>query len=117
MQPAVRLDLVEEESLGPPASAGTAALRLAPSIDVILRFAIVATHPLGVEALRHARRAMLREELTLGRPPDAPSLDAAVFSSSEVSWSVPIAHRFRCLERLAELERRANRTLAELARR
>ena len=117
MHLAVRLDLVEEESLGPPASAGTAALSLAPAADVILRFAIVSTHPQGVDALRHARRTMLREEWTLGRDPDAPSLDGAVFSSSEISWSVPFSHRARCLELLVELERRANRALAELARR
>ena len=116
MNGAIRLSLVEEENLGPPASQGTAALRLAPAADLILRFSIASSHPRGVEALRHARRSMLREEWTLGRESDAPALEAAVFSTSEISWSVPFVHRTRCLERVAELERRANRTLSELAR-
>ena len=60
---------------------------------------------------------MLREEWTLGsREPGEPSLETAMFSAEEIRWTVPLSQRARCLERLAELEARADRTLRELSR-
>jgi len=68
----------------------------------------------SLEALRYARRSMLREEWTRGIEDGEPSLEEAIFSAFEVVWSVPEDERERCREKLAELVERANRTLAEL---
>ena len=80
-------------------------------------FLVCADDQAALEALRYARRSMLREELTLGRESGEPSLEAAVFSAVEIAWTVPRSRREWCLKRLEELERRANRTLVELRRR
>lgn len=68
----------------------------------------------SLEALRYARRAMLREEWTRGVEEGEPSLEEAIFSAVEVEWSVAAEDRERCREKLAELIDRANRALAEL---
>jgi hypothetical protein len=81
---------------------------------VTLRFLLSADNPDSLEALRNARRALLREELTRGREPDEPSLEDAVFSPSEILWEVNPAQRPWCLEKLEELRRRANLLLAEV---
>jgi hypothetical protein len=111
----IRLEAIAEE--GPAiASKGTAALKPSPESLLTLRFAISAPDPAGLDALRHARRSILREEWTLGRDPDEPSLESAIFSASEVTWTVPSSQRERCRERLCELETRANRALRDLKR-
>jgi hypothetical protein len=69
----------------------------------------------SLEALRYARRSMLREEWTRGIEEGEPSLEEAIFSAFEVVWSVPADELERCRAKLAELVDRANRTLAELA--
>jgi hypothetical protein len=92
----------------------------APSLEpgmCTLRFRLVCTDPESLEALRYARRSMLREEWTRGDDEGEASLEGAVFSASEVVWSVPALDRERCREKLAELIDRANRTLAELTAR
>ncbi|HYB54519.1 MAG TPA: hypothetical protein VEG84_11690 [Thermoanaerobaculia bacterium] len=99
-----------------PAADGSAALRPQPDGLLTLRFVISVRDPASLEALRHARRSMLREEWTLGRDSEEPSLDSAIFTPAEVVWTVPLAEESRCRERLKELERRANRTLEELRR-
>lgn len=81
---------------------------------VTLRFLLSADNAGSLEALRNARRALLREELTRGREPDEPSLEDAVFSASEILWEVNPAQRPWCLEKLEELRRRANLLLAEV---
>ena len=81
---------------------------------VTLRFLLSAENPGSLEALRNARRALLREELTRGRDADEPSLDDAVFSASEILWEVNPGQRPWCLEKLEELRRRANLLLAEV---
>jgi len=95
---------------------GSAALQPSPDHLVTLRFRITALDAAGLEALRHARRSMLREEWTLGLDPEEPSLESAIFSVKQILWTVPLSRRARCRERLAELERRANRALQELGR-
>lgn len=69
----------------------------------------------SLEALRYARRSMLREEWTRGIEEGEPSLEEAIFSAVEVVWSVPADELERCRAKLAELVERANRTLVELA--
>jgi hypothetical protein len=84
----------------------------APSPDLeLLRFRIQAGAS-ELEALRHARRSMLREEWTLGRRDDEPSLEDAVFTVDSIVWPVWPEQRARCLEKIAELEARVERGFA-----
>ncbi|HEY7112840.1 MAG TPA: hypothetical protein VIA45_07905 [Thermoanaerobaculia bacterium] len=115
MSSEIRLPLVGDESFGSTTAAGSALPKPAPDSPWTLRFAIATSDPAGLEAIRHARRSMLREEWTLGREPGEPSLETAMFSAEEISWTVPLAQRSRCIERLAELESRASRALFELS--
>ena len=78
-----------------------------PDLEV-LRFRIEAGEQ-ELEALRHARRSMLREEWTLGRRDDEPSLEDATFSVDSIVWPVWPEHRARCFEKIAELEARVER--------
>jgi hypothetical protein len=78
-----------------------------------LRFVLSASGDHGLDAVRSARRALLREELTRGRNPEEPSLSDAVFSAREILWVVRPDQRERCLEMLEELRRRANSLLME----
>lgn len=71
----------------------------------------------ALEALLHARRSMLREERTLGRGEGEPSLEDAVFSPEMIEWAVLPGQRSVCVRRIAELEARVERALAEPARR
>jgi hypothetical protein len=68
----------------------------------------------GLEALRYARRSMLREK---GLAESRREVSPKGISRVEVVWSVPADERERCREKLAELVERANRTLVELAER
>jgi hypothetical protein len=95
-------------------SSGSSALDLAGRPELTLRFAIEAENPEDLEALRHARRSMLREELTRGRDGQRPSLEDAIFSAAEISWRIPPEERRWCLKKVEELVERATRTLAEL---
>ncbi|HEX9688316.1 MAG TPA: hypothetical protein VGB47_04495 [Thermoanaerobaculia bacterium] len=87
--------------------------KLVDAGTVTLRFLFSPTGGTGLEALRNARRALLREEWTRGRDPDEPSLEDAVFSTKEILWVVRPEQRFRCLQKLEELRRRANQLLTE----
>lgn len=80
---------------------------------VTLRCRLLTTDDASLEALRYARRAMLREEWTLGVDEGEPSLEGAVFSAFEVAWSVPGGQRERSRSKLQELVERANRVLRE----
>jgi len=113
--PPIRLEVAAEESVGSEPTDGTAALALSEEPLCRLRISIEVPDPAALEALRHARRSVLREEWTLGRATGEPSLETAVFSSSEILWSVPASQRSRSMERLAELEARANRAWLELS--
>lgn len=78
---------------------------------VTLRFLLSPMDDSGLDALREARRALLREEWTRGRDTDEPSLDEAVFSATEILWVVLPTQREWCLKKLEELRLRANRLL------
>ena len=78
---------------------------------VTLRFRLVSADDRSLEALRYARRAMLREEWTRGVEEGEPSLEEAVFSAFDVVWSVPASRRRSCRAKLEELVARANRAL------
>jgi hypothetical protein len=79
-----------------------------------LRFLVSADGGRSLDALRDARRSLLREELTRGREPDEPSLEDAVFSTHEILWEVRPEQRLWCLQKLEEVRRRANLLLTEV---
>ena len=81
---------------------------------VTLRFRFVAAGDRALEALRYARRAMLREESTRGVDEGEPSLEEAVFTASDVSWSVPAEGAAAGRAKLEELVARANRALEQM---
>jgi hypothetical protein len=110
----IRFSDVEQVSDPVSPSSGSSAPRLEPR-GVSVRCRLVASDAAALEALRYARRAMLREEWTRGAEEGEPSLEDAVFSAFEVSWRVSEDERARCLEKLEELLRRANQALVELS--
>jgi hypothetical protein len=81
---------------------------------VALRFRFVSDGDRALEALRYARRAMLREEGTRGVEEGEPSLEDAVFTTTEVFWWVPAFAEAMGRAKLEELVARANRALAEM---
>ena len=107
------IGLSEMASLELSAASADAAAPALSGAMVTLRFRLVSADDRSLEALRYARRAMLREEWTRGVEEGEPSLEDAVFSAYDVAWSVPISHRNACRARLEELIARANRVLAE----
>jgi hypothetical protein len=69
---------------------------IAPALKdpaVTLRFGLKATDRASLEAVRYARRAVLREERTLGVDEGEPLLEEAEFSATEIRWRVPAARR------------------------
>jgi len=108
--------LTHVSAVSAPAS-GTAALDLAEAPSVTLQFAFSGAEELALEAIRHARRAMLREEWTRGREPGEPSLEEATFSPTGVVWVAAPEEQEWCLKKMEELVARANRALAMLGTR
>jgi hypothetical protein len=91
---------------------GTSAAEVEPSADVTLRFGLEASGPQVLDAIRQARRSMLREELTRGDA-DEPLLQDALFSPGEIVWNVRPEQRDWCLQKVEELEARVRRWLSE----
>lgn len=114
MAPRIGLEEIPEKPTGT-FLPGSSALALEGESPFTLRFRLTGTEDESLEALRHARRSLLREELTLGRESGEPSLDDAVFSPTEIVWVVRPEQRASCLRKLDELLDRANRTLETLA--
>jgi hypothetical protein len=102
------------EAPGSVARTGDSTAQRLSGATCTLRFRLIAEAD-SLEALRYARRSMLREEWTRGTEEGEPSLEEAMFSAFEVVWTVPADERERCRAKLAELVERANRALAELA--
>ena len=112
--PRIAFTEVSASPSSPPASSGSTAPHLEPG-TVTLRFRLVSTDERSLEALRYARRAMLREEWTRGVEEGEPSLEEAVFTAFDVVWTVPASARDRSRELLEELVTRANRALADMS--
>jgi hypothetical protein len=93
------LELAEIET---PRGADAALLR-----TKTLCFRIGPRRPEYLEALRAARRAMIREELTRGLAAGEPSLAEATFSPTSILWEVSYGEQVRCRETLSHLVRRA----------
>lgn len=106
--------MIQAQAPFPSRAGGSAAVAPVPGLE-ILRFRIEASEQ-ELEALRHARRSMLREEWTLGRPDDEPSLEDATFSIDSIVWPVWPEQRERCLEKIAELESRVERGYPDIAK-
>ena len=91
------------------------AVRFDPSRRVTLRFELVlGDAPEAVEALRYARRAMIREERTRGLEWDEPSMEDPTVSNRDLRWFALASQAAWCRQKVAELVERANRALAEL---
>ncbi|HTR03371.1 MAG TPA: hypothetical protein VMN82_09280 [Thermoanaerobaculia bacterium] len=90
------------------------ALRFDPSRRVNLRFQIVVDGEDAIEALRYARRSMIREERTRGLEWDEPSMEDPSLSGSELRWYALASQAAWCREKVGELVERANRALAEI---
>jgi hypothetical protein len=85
------------------------ALRIDPSRRVTLRFSLLIEDPRDLEALRYARRAMIREERTRGLEWDEPSMEQPIFTATEIRWFVLVSQVAWCREKIADLISRANR--------
>lgn len=106
--------LVEVSERGSVAEAN--ALFLTEAATVTLEFLVSVDGDAGLEALRYARRSLLREEWTRGRDVEEPSLEDAVFSATQIVWVIGLDQRSAALTKLEELRRRANLLLSEMER-
>ena len=86
------------------------ALRFDPSRRINLRFRLHFESPDDVEALRYARRVMIREERTRGLEWEEPSIEDAVFSVNDVSWPALASQAAWCRQKIAEMVERALRS-------
>lgn len=98
----------------PPSFAGAedrdaVALRIDPSRRVTLRFSLLIEDPQDLEALRYARRAMVRDERTRGLEWDEPSMEQPIFTATEIRWFVLVSQVAWCREKIADLISRGNR--------
>jgi hypothetical protein len=87
------------------------ALRFDATRRLTLRFRLELDSDDDVEALRYARRVMIREERLRGLEWDEPSIEDAVFTVTDVSWSVLASQAPWCREKVRLLVERANRLL------
>jgi hypothetical protein len=85
------------------------ALRIDPSRRMTLRFQMKIGSPSDMEALRYARRAMIREERTRGVEWDEPSMEDPSFVTNEIRWFVLTSQVAWCRQKIDELVDRANR--------
>ncbi len=78
-----------------------------------LHFRVTGSDAAGLDVLRETRRAMIREDWTLGLEDGEPSLADAMFTSHDVYWDVPLGERQRCREKIQALVVRTNRRLEQ----
>jgi hypothetical protein len=90
--------------------------RSSAAASMTLRFLVSVDGGAALEALRFARRSLLREEWTRGRDVNEPSLEDAVFSPTQIVWVIASGQRPAALAKLEELRRRANTLLSEMER-
>ena len=90
------------------------ALRYDPSRRIMLRFRLQASSVDDLQALRYARRAMIREERTRGLEWEEPSMEDPTFTGNEVRWYVLTSQAAWCRQKIAELVERANRAIEEI---
>ena len=78
------------------------ALRIDLSRHVTLRFRLNLVGTEDVEALRYARRAMIREERTRGLEWDEPSMEHPTFTPTEIRWFVLASQAAWCREKVSD---------------
>ena len=108
---------LRETTTEAPAIAGhrdAVALRFDPSRRVTLRFEILLAGDDAFEALRYARRAMIREERTRGLEWDEPSMEDPSLAGRELRWFALASQAAWCRQKVSDLVERANRALADL---
>jgi hypothetical protein len=91
------------------------ALRFDPTRRINLRFRISFESPEDVEALRYARRVMIREERTRGLEWEEPSIEDAIFSVNDISWPALASQAAWCREKISVLVERALRVRDDVA--
>jgi hypothetical protein len=91
-------------------------LRFDPSRRVMLRFQVVIDGDDELEALRYARRAMIREERTRGLDWDEPSMEDPTLAGYELRWFALASQVAWCRQKMADLIDRANRAAEEIRR-
>lgn len=89
------------------------ALRFDPTRRVILRFRLEFACDLDLDAIRYARRVLIREERLRGLEWEEPSIEDAVFSALNVSWPALASQAGWCREKMSQLIERANRVRKE----
>ena len=91
------------------------AMRFDPTRRLTLRFRLQLESDEDVEALRYARRVIIREERTRGLEWEEPSIEDAVFTVTDVCWSALASQAAWCRQKIRDLVDRANRARADLA--
>ncbi len=89
-------------------------LRLDPSRRVMLRFQIALESDDEMEALRYARRSMIRDERTRGLDWDEPSMEDLTVMGAEIRWFCLATQAAWCRQKMTELVDRANRAIQDL---
>lgn len=92
----------------------SAGLRLDPSRRIMLRFQVSVDGEGEMEALRYARRMMIREERTRGLEWDEPSMEDPTLSGSEIRWFVLAGQAAWGRQKMSELVERANRAVQDI---
>src|SRR5437773_10150404 len=95
-----------QEMTAPPPGIGdrdAVAARIDPVRWVTLKFSLILGDDGDLEALRYARRAMIREERTTGLECGEPSMEQALFSVAVSRWSVLFALVVWCRSRIPAL--------------
>jgi hypothetical protein len=92
------------------------AFRLDLTCRITLRFGLQYDSEEDLDALRYARRLMIREEHLRGLEWEEPSIEDAVFTALDVSWPALASQAAWCREKIGELVGRANRVRRELCR-
>jgi hypothetical protein len=85
------------------------ALRFDLSRRIIFRFRLQYDSEGDLDALRCARRLLIREEHLRGLGWEEPSIEDAVFASLDVTWSALASPAAWCREKMGALVGRANR--------
>ena len=89
-------------------------LRLDPTRRVMLRFQVALESDDEVEALRYARRSMIRDERTRGLEWDEPSMEDLTLAGAEIRWFCLASQAAWCRQKMTELVERANRAIQDL---
>jgi hypothetical protein len=101
------------QSVGDPSD--RLALRFDPTRRITLRFRLELGCDRDLEAIRYARRLLIREERLRGLEWEEPSIEDAIFSPASVSWSALVSQAGWCRDKMAELVARANRVRSVLS--